>query len=43
MLNLPGRDRTSRGEGVFERDLPGGGSVITHVTWADPEHDAARP
>jgi hypothetical protein len=24
---------------VFERDLAGGGKLVTHVTWADPEHD----
>jgi len=24
---------------VFERDLQGGGKLVTHVTWADPEHD----
>jgi hypothetical protein len=27
---------------VFERNLPGGEKLITHVFWADPEHDHHR-
>jgi hypothetical protein len=28
---------------VFERDLPGSNKLVTHVLWADLEHDGQRP